>query len=261
MINLIVTTAGRTDSYMIEQAKGIAKDLESTFMVRNKTSISELQSRINDDFLVVGKSRLELYVLNGKEPLFFHPNSAMFRLKRIIRGEDDPFLEATKLQKGMTFLDCTIGLGSDCIVASFITGQTGSVIGIEGNRYLSYLVATGLKTWDTGIPEINAAMQTIEVIYSEHLDYLRSSASNSIDVVYFDPMFEENIAESKGIEALKKVAIYRDLSFEIIEEARRVAKNRIVLKDHWKSERFIKFGFKVNKRKTSKFHFGVLNLL
>lgn len=40
-------------------------------------------------------------------------------------------LRAAGLSEGDTFLDCTLGLGSDAIIASMAVGETGSVIGIE----------------------------------------------------------------------------------------------------------------------------------
>ena len=71
-------------------------------------------------------------------------------------------------------------------------------------------------------------------------------------------MFEENITESDGIKGIKGFAIYESLSEETVHHAYRVAKERVVLKDHYLSLRFKKFGFDVQVRKTAKFHFGIL---
>ena len=38
------------------------------------------------DVLVAGKNRYELYRIGMEEPFFFHPNSAAFRLKRLVKG-------------------------------------------------------------------------------------------------------------------------------------------------------------------------------
>jgi hypothetical protein len=43
-----------------------------------------------------------------------------------------------------------------------------------------------------------------------------------------------------------------------MSEAVRVAKKRVILKDHYKSTRFVKFGFQVLRRKTAKFHFAFI---
>ncbi|MFZ7944193.1 hypothetical protein [Neobacillus sp. 19] len=95
--------------------------------------------------IVVGKDRVELFEKGSTLPFFFHPNSAMFRIKRLLSGENDPFADAAQLTEGMTILDCTLGLASDAIVASFLVGKGGHVTGLEGHKYLAYIVQEGLK--------------------------------------------------------------------------------------------------------------------
>lgn len=257
---MIVTTAGRTNDEMVDLAKTIAGELEAVYIQRNKRSIANLQKLTGEDILVVGKNRIEIHPIYGEEPLFFHPNSAMFRMKRIMNGEHDPFIQASGLMEGNTILDCTLGLGSDSIVASFVVGGTGKVMSLEGNKYLYYLLKGGLKSWDTGYPIMNEAMVRIEVNLNTYESFLAACPSKSFDVVYFDPMFEETIEESEGIKGLRNFALYSTLSPEAVKEAKRVAKQKIVLKDHWQSKQFEKYGFTVYKRKTAKFHFGVIDL-
>ena len=255
---MFVTTAGRTNEIMTDNARAIALELKVDFVPRKKRSVSALQKIVKDDCLVVGKERLELFPLGAEEPFFFHPNSAMFRIKRLIKGESDPFIDAAKLKEGMSFLDCSLGLGSDSIVASFKIGESGSVTGIEASPELEYLVKTGLKVWDSGNETINKAMGRINVMQGYSLEYLKSLEDNSWDCVYFDPMFDESILESDGIRGLAHFAVYDGLSQEMILQATRVARERVVLKDHFKSKRFEEFGFQIFKRKTAKFHFGVI---
>ncbi|OZM57424.1 hypothetical protein CIB95_08170 [Lottiidibacillus patelloidae] len=255
---MIVTTAGRTNEIMIETAKKVASDLQLTYIPRKKLSTGKLHEMYADDLLIVGKERLEILPLHEKEPVFFHPNSAMFRLKRLQRGESDPFLEVTELNPGNSFLDCTLGLASESILASYLVGEYGIVRGVEGNRFLAYLVANGLKQWETKIPSMDDAMKRINVINENYESYLPTLADNSFDVVYFDPMFDTSIIESDGIKGVKQLAIYETISENAIKQAKRVAKKRVVLKDHWQSTRFQHFGFKVIKRPTAKFHYGYI---
>ncbi|MFS0823058.1 class I SAM-dependent methyltransferase [Bacillus sp. 1P02SD] len=257
---MIVTTAGRTNDGMVKLAKNVAAELAVPFLRRNKQSIHKLQEQTEDDILVVGKNRIEIHPRDGDNPLFFHPNSAMFRMKRIIKGEHDPFIQASGLANGNTILDCTLGLGSDSIVASLVVGETGKVVSLEGNKYLYYLLKGGLKSWETVYSVMNEAMARIEVQHVKFERFLASCPTNSFDVVYFDPMFEETIEESEGIKGLRNFAIYSTLTPEVIEAAKRVARQKVVLKDHWKSEQFERYGFTVFKRKTAKFHFGVIEI-
>ncbi|MCT8139897.1 class I SAM-dependent methyltransferase [Anaerobacillus sp. CMMVII] len=256
---MIVTTSLRPTQEMLKKAKQVAVDLNLPFITRDKGPISALQGQYGCDVFVVGSNRLSLYQLATDVPMFFHPNSAMFKVKRIMKGDTSPFLQATKLTEKMSFLDCTLGLASDSIVSSVVVGKYGKVVGIEGNRFLAYIVREGLKSWDSGLVEINEAMQRIDVVHMDHLDYLRNEKTNAFDVVYFDPMFELKI-DSDGINPIRNMAIYRPLDGETIEEAKRVAKSRVVLKDHWKSTRFDQFNFNVYKRTTSPFHYASIEL-
>ncbi|OIK15429.1 hypothetical protein BIV60_09765 [Bacillus sp. MUM 116] len=255
---MFVTTAGRTNEEMIEKAKDLAEILEIPYFPRKKKSISKVQKEADSSCLVVGKERLELYNQEHQEPFFFHPNSAMFRIKRLLKGEHDPLIEASGLSRGMSLLDCTLGLASDAIVAGFVVGNEGAVTGIEGQKYLAYLVKEGLQLWDPGHEEIEAAMKRVRVMNTFSLDFLKSQPSASFDCVYFDPMFEESILESDGIKSLGHFALHYDLNEETVHQALRVCKKRVILKDHFRSQRFEQYGFNIFRRKTAKFHFGIL---
>lgn len=255
---MFVTTSGRTTQQLNEKAMRIASSLDVPYVPRKKKSVQYLQEKWDSDCLVVTKERLELFRKDEAEPFFFHPNSAMFRAKRLLRGEHDPFAEAAQLSKGMSIIDCTLGLASDSIVASLLVGKEGSVTGIEGHKYLAYIVQDGLQAWDSGIQEMNEAMGRIKVIHSSSLGYLKELEDNSVDCVYFDPMFEESILGSVGIQPLGHFAIYDDLHEATMEEALRVARFRIILKDHYKSSRFDRYGFQVLRRPNAKFHFGYI---
>lgn len=256
---MFLTTAGRTDEESVQYAHNVANQLNIPFVARRKRSLKAIQEAENgDDCIVYGKNRLELHRFKGKEPFFFHPNLAMVRIKRIMNGEIDPYLDAGNISAGSTVLDCTLGLGADAIVASFAVGQSGKVVALEDNRFIAFLVAQGLKTWEDGEDSILQAMRRIEVKQIHHYEALKQLANHSVDVVYFDPMFDESILESNGIRELTHLAVTHSLSEETIQEAMRVARKRVVLKDHFRSPRFKQFGFNVKKRKTAKFHYGYI---
>lgn len=255
---MIVTTALKHDSALIDKGIQISKELNAFFIPRQKLSLVELQEKLKDDILIVGKEKIHYYRLHATEPLFFHPNIAMVRLKRLWNGEKDPFVEACQLEEGKTILDCTMGLAADSIVASSIIGGKGKIVGVEGNQMIYYLVKRGLREWQTNITALKQIMSRIEVLFGDHLQVLRQLEDNSFDVVYFDPMFEDNVPGSIGISPLKVNAVYEPLKKETMMEALRVAKDRVVLKDHFRSQRFQQFGFYVTKRPSSTFHFGVL---
>lgn len=256
---MIVTTAGRTNQAYINLAKKVAEELSIPYVKRNKQSIAKMYS-LCSNIVVIGKQGIELYNKDSREPYFFHPNVAMIRAKRILKGEHDPLIEVSGLKEGDSFLDCTLGHGSDSIIASLVVGESGRVIGIESSTILAYIVTEGLKSWNSQNQQIDQAMRNVEVINSNHLDILKSMPTKSIDVIYFDPMFEESITESNAIQAMSYHCNYDTITAETIKEAKRVARKNVVLKDHFRSERFQAFGFEQQIRKTAKFHFGVINI-
>ncbi|MCM3761344.1 class I SAM-dependent methyltransferase [Alkalihalobacillus oceani] len=255
---MIVTTVERNAKQVSEKAEQISRRLDSPFIGRGKSSVEDLTRRYRTDVLVVGKQRLTLYPQEGGEPFYYHPNSAMFRVKQLLRSGHDPLVEAAGLQPGMSMLDCTLGLAADSLVAKVAVGREGRVTGLEANPVLALIVAEGLREWQEGSSEMLAAMRAVDVVAADHFDYLRTLPAQSIDVVYFDPMFETHLPASSGISALKLFACHEELTEAVIEEALRVSRFRVVLKDHWQSSRFARFSFHVCKRQHAAFHYGYI---
>ncbi|GAB2548889.1 class I SAM-dependent methyltransferase [Gracilibacillus alcaliphilus] len=257
---MIITTTGRTKDAQIKEALRLSNTYNIPYIPRKKTSIAKLKERHQRDILVVGGEQLYLSPLLQSEKVFFHPSLAMIRAKRIAKGESDTFIEVAGLKPGMSLLDCTLGLASDSMIASMTVGDTGHVTGIEGSFPLAVLLKEGLSSLDTGYSVLNEAMRLVEVEYGDHVDYLQTLPNNSYDVVYFDPMFTETVEESVHMQAIKATVLTNDLSEQIIEEAKRVASTRVVLKDHWQSKRFEQYGFKQLKRRSALFHYGIIDL-
>ncbi|QNR21329.1 class I SAM-dependent methyltransferase [Exiguobacterium sp. Helios] len=227
---------------------------------RKKIGLQALHEQYQRPILVVDKNRLEYYPQDADSSFFFHPSSAVFRIKQFDRNGHDPLITIARLQKGMTVLDCTLGLGADAIVMSHAVGQFGQVIGLESNPVTALIVREGLQQWIEGYQPIIDAMRQIEVQLAEHFTYLKQCASKSIDVIYFDPMFEKTVSESTHLDGLRQLANFEPLTEQVVAEAKRVARQRIVLKAHFESELFERYGFVRTKRKSSKLHYGVLEL-
>ncbi|MFD4706180.1 class I SAM-dependent methyltransferase [Gottfriedia sp. NPDC058432] len=257
---MIITTCLRPDVYLEKEAEKIASDLNGQLILRKEFSIEEIYGQFKKPILILGKNRLEWYEDDEAIPYFFHPNSSVFRIRRLMKGEHDPFCDACLLTKGDSILDCTLGMASDSIVASYVVGDQGKVLGLEKNQIIAYLTKNGLKTNKQNIIDWSNIINKIEVKNIDYKTYLKTLPDQSFDIVYFDPMFEKNIEASSGIAALKNLASYDDLTYEVINEAKRVAKKRVVLKDHFRSERFKKYGFNQLIRKSSEFHFGYIEI-
>lgn len=252
----IVTTAYRPNGKTDELAAQVSADLSIAFVPRMKRSIGKIQEQEGADVVVAAKERLEFYPQGKTEPFFFHPNSSAFRTKRPI--EQDPLIEVSGLMPGDVFIDCTLGMASDAIVASMRTGSDGAVFGCESHPVLAYIVAKGLAEY-AEMPHLTEPMRRIQVMPGQAVDYLRGLPDNSVDVVFMDPMFTEEIKEASNFSPLRPAADSGQLTKEWVDEAKRVARKSVVLKAHFRSADFERFGFMRRVRPNTKFHFGSIN--
>ena len=118
-----------------------------------------------------------------------------------------------------------------------------------------------MKNFSDDSPHILNAMRRVEVVNADCRDYLSTCAENSFDVVYFDPMFRRPIEKSSGLNPIRPLADSRPLTEEIVREACRVAKFRVVMKEHSGSTEFERLGFKVvGGGKYSSVAFGIIEL-
>ncbi|WP_269050749.1 class I SAM-dependent methyltransferase [Sporosarcina sp. G11-34] len=254
----IITTGGRPDDLSRELAKEASEVLGYPIIERNKRSVTRIQDAYEANCLISGKERFELYRIGMDKPFFFHPNSAAFRLKRLVSGETDPLMATAQLQAGMTFLDCTLGLASDSIIASFVTGESGKVTGVEMDPDVAFITERGLRSFPSNSEELTDAMGRINVIHSDAVAFLETQNDASWDIVYIDPMFSAPIDESANFTPLRQVGASSLLTEEWLKHARRVCKHRVVVKDRFDSPVFEHFGFKRIVRPNTKFHFGFI---
>ena len=170
-------------------------------------------------------------------------------------------IDALKISTGSKVLDCTLGLGSDAIVESFIVGAEGKVVALESNPLIAAVVGHGMKNFLEDSPHILEAMRRVEVVNADCSDFLKTCADKSFDAVYFDPMFRRPIEKSSGLNPIRPLADNRPLTEEIIREACRVAKLRVVMKEHSGSAEFSRLGFKIlSGGKYSSIAFGVIDV-
>lgn len=261
MENFIVTTVRKPDSEIEQLAAEISAKLGGRFVARESLSFDTLKKVHGvENILLVRRNSLSVITSAGE--FFFHPNTAHLRIKNLRAGDGDRLIDVMKISAGSKILDCTLGLGSDAIVESFIAGSSGRVVALEKNPLIFEVVSRGLKNFSDDSPHILEAMRRIETINVAAEDFLPTCAENSFDVVYFDPMFSRPVQKSSGINPLRPLAEKNPLTPEIIREACRVAKFRVVLKDSANSPEFERLGFKIvtDSGKYSSFSFGVIEL-
>jgi len=227
-----------------------------------------------DDLPMLRYVKQKLCLEDDGERLFFHPSMALLRMINILRGVPDRFLQAVNLEAGDIFLDATMGLASDTLIAAYAAGGKGSVIAVESSPLIHFLVQDGLDQVNHFKPakkmsqektqawtELSRAASRIETVWADHTRILEGLPDASVDVVYFDPMFRVTVKESSSIRPLKKWSDPNPLDKGTIREACRVARKRVVLKERKGSSEFARLNFCVEeKNKYSPVDFGIIDL-
>lgn len=256
----VVTTSRKPHAASEALARQTAAQLSLPYVLRGTLSADELRARYGVSCLLVARQGgLRLETPEGE--LFFHPNMSHLRVKNLRKGQRDNMAAAMGLRPGMSVLDGTLGFGADAIVASFVTGEKGCVVGIESSPLIEAVVREGLAHFAGENAVMTAAMRRIETHCADALAFLRAQPAKSFDVVYFDPMFRHPLLASENLNPLRYAADHRAATPELIAEARRVARHRVVMKETSKSGEFARLGFpEVVGGKYSPVHYGVLRV-
>ena len=260
-MNAIITTGRKMQKSSVELAEEIAVKLKIPFITRDNLSIRELAKLYQVNNVLILKNGA-LRLISNVEEIFFHPSLSHLRIKSINNGAGDRMIEAMNLQNGMSILDCTLGLGTDAIVESFIAGAEGQVTALEINPLLAEVVSYGLQHFNDESAKIITAMRRIKVINTDYADFLKNSADNSFDVIYFDPMFRHSLERSSNLKPLRSIVDHRPVTVDVIKEAKRVARKRVVIKENAKSAEFKRLGFEeIYGGKYSPIQYGILKIL
>lgn len=257
---MIITTATHPDTGMLKTAERLAKELNAPYVPRRQYTLRALARRHGTKgVLVAGRDGLR-YVTENQPPLFFHPGMGLIRIKRLLAGGTDALIAISGAAPGDSVLDCTAGLASDAIVFSFAVGSTGSVTAIEASPLLSVLIREGLQHAATGLPQADEACRRIRVVHGDHTDILRGMADKSVDIVYFDPMFEQPVATSDAIRPLRYHARHDPVSEEAVHHAVRVARKTVVMKNSAENAAFARLGFVPARESRSAVSYGVIHV-
>lgn len=241
-MKFVVTATQSVNSVSENMAEFIeASRLE--YVPRNRRSLAKLAADHNAAGIIVWETAGPILYFAG-EKLFFHPSMAKCRIAAYRnRKQEDVMIRACKLIKGDSFLDCTLGMGADSIVAAYFS-ETGQITGLESESIIARVIGWGMTMYEGQMPWLDNAIRRIEVINCDYQSYLRQLPEGSYDIVYFDPMFTRPILHSQPISALRKLANHDLLEKPVVQEACRVARKRVVIKTRAADNEIERLGFK-----------------
>jgi 16S rRNA G966 N2-methylase RsmD len=257
-IQFIVTTVYNPGPKLVNAAQQWAEKLKTIWVPRERRSLQSIMEAFHTEIILVSSQEGPVVYTPGGR-YFFHLSMAELRIKNWVNGKHDHMATAMGLVPGMSVLDCTLGLASDAIVASYISGVSGSVVGIEKSPVLALIAALGLQNFTSDTPEVTAALRRIHVFEADYSDYLATIPSKSFDIVFFDPMFKRPVQSSSNLKPLRYLAEPRPLDRSSIQTARRIAKKRVVIKEANGSDIFRQLGIStLAGGKYSSVQYGIL---
>lgn len=218
--------------------------------------MGDLYQRLNRSQAVIVAKNGWRYEDRAGNRFAFHPNMSALRVKHLQNGEKDIMVECSGMTAGDDVLDCTLGMGADAIVSSYVVGKRGKVVALESQPVIAAIVKQGLATYETDRQALKEAMRAIEVIEEDYRAYLPLLADRSFDIVMFDPMFRQTVKGSKAMQQLKPLANPSPLDPQSVAEAVRVARKAVLLKERRGSPEFERLGFSVVKE-SSRYAWGI----
>lgn len=230
MKSFYVVPAVDTKAYL-DYGQELAEKYGFPFCPRNGKTIRQLQSILNSALLVAHAQGC--YYVNGPDTLRYHMGLAPLRLKQIQKGKTEYLLEALDLRGDENIIDATFGLGSDALImASFLQSASGRILGLESADPVFYVVTEGLLHFKDHTGQISEeSRRKIKLLHRDHHTYLSEQADRSVDVVFFDPMFQQPVYGSDHLGGIRTFANADPLLGASIEEAIRVSRKKVVIKE------------------------------
>ncbi|MDR1205101.1 MAG: class I SAM-dependent methyltransferase [Peptococcaceae bacterium] len=239
-IQIGLTTARNRPELEIYGA-ALAASLSVPYVPRDQRGLGKLKKAYGVQLFLILKEG-GMLELEGDPPLRWHPGMALPRLRLLANGGKDALLEAMGLRPGDHVLDCTMGFGSDALVAAYGVGKTGRIVALEASPVIAALSQHGMGRYNDVFDyygmNLPALAERLQIFTCQAADFLRRQPDGSYDIVYFDPMFQKGIRHSSGINALRPYACDKSLTLSLIREALRVARRRVLLKERAGSEEF-----------------------
>jgi hypothetical protein len=239
-----LTTSAKGGAAQAEAAARLADQCGVCYIPRERHSLQRLREAHGLDYLVTVDAAMGVFMEDP--PLHWHPSMAIPRFRRLMEGGADVFLSAAAPSEGDSFLDCTLGLGADALIAAWAVGESGKVLGLEASPIIALVAGWGLgheaRKYERRKAPMAAVASRIDVQCKEAGEFLATQPDDTWDIVYFDPMFRTPRNQSDGINSLRPMACYEPFTDDVLAEARRVCRKRVVLKERWFSPLYERLG-------------------
>ena len=117
-------------------------------------------------------------------------------------------------------------------MAAYTLPENVEIIALEKSFPVYAVGRDGLRSMQVPeSPALTAALRRIHLLHADVSDYLKKQPDNRFDVIYFDFMFHHTVSQTNNLAELRTFAAQTGLDELLWEEAKRVAKKRIIVKN------------------------------
>lgn len=232
MRNVGITTSQNASEELVLKAKGLSTEWGVPYVSRSQFSINALQEQTGVDTWIVLEQNGKIALVYRNHRYAFSLNMAELRIKQWDLYRKDYLAKILIDHQINTYLDCTFGNGSDSIMASYALGKGTKVVGVEASLVLYLLGKIGIRFYmHPKSMAITKAVKRMEVVHSDAYTYLKEQEDASFDGIYFDFMFAHSVVRSTNIDRLRSFGMETRMEDLLWEEAKRVTKGIIIMKD------------------------------
>lgn len=240
-MDIVITTDRHPSKQMIDDALALSRRWNKPYANRDHRSIEFFKKTYGKSVLSIDKElNFTVYTLKGQR-LFYHPGLFKIRVLNFLKTGHDAMIDAMNLREGYTVLDCNLGLAQDALLSAFVSKKT--VIGLEKDAVIAEMVRRGLKTYRPigKLSIARFAFKLVKVMNADNANYLSDLPDKSFDVVYFSPMFIKPKWHCDVMSPMREVAVKDFVSRDVLKQAERVARKRVVIKINRGREKLFPF--------------------
>ncbi|ULG70984.1 class I SAM-dependent methyltransferase [Macrococcus brunensis] len=246
-----ITSPVKTDDVIFSHIEKAADKLSAIgvkveVLARGKKTIKDF-FRISDVPLIVISHQLPQVYFDSESKIVYHENTTCFKMKAFERrGELPPLIDMMQvnINDRHTIVDTTMGMGNDLVLMATVL-RNSYFHAFETHPLVYFVISEGIVQHH---PELKG-----RIIF--HYGSADSERLKSADIVYADPMFEETIAQQSGMAVLHRI-VPSDHNEDFVRYLLKYSRC-LILKAHFRSPLFDRFGFEVQVRRSTKSHFGI----
>lgn len=233
---MVVTTPWKVTAEAVAAAIQLAAWFDCPRVDRQDRSVAQVCTDERVTAIVVADRQPTLYhVSDPARGLYFHPSFAQQRVARVTRGEPDRLVSAAAVRPGDVIVDATLGRGTDTLVLAAAAQATGRVVGLEASwpllRLFEHALVNGAQWYPEVMNQLRADAAGVVLWHGAHTAWLAQQGDDSVDVVYFDPIFRHAPKRRSELQEVRAFAAAAPITDAAWDEARRVARRCVVLKE------------------------------